>query len=62
MIRCGHCKGVHASVAQVRLCAYAETLAIAQMESEAECEHGLSLSLCEGPMHYPADAEFDCFA
>lgn len=27
-------------------------------EPEAECVHGLSLSLCAGPGHYPQDSEF----
>jgi hypothetical protein len=34
----------------------AEDLAFVEAEAAQEpCEHGLSLSLCAGPMHYPAD-------
>jgi hypothetical protein len=43
-IKCGKCKQSHATVADVRSC-------------YATCEHGLSADLCEGPQHYPYDAE-----
>ena len=36
--------------------AYHDDLAQQARDNE-ECEHGLSASLCAGPMHYPSDAD-----
>lgn len=65
-IRCGSCKGRHASVATVKFCyevereakKYAEAY-VDHLVDEGECEHGLSQALCSGPGHYPADRHED---
>lgn len=37
----------------------AEDMASLEREMNAEpCEHGLSQSLCSGPMHYPAERDY----
>lgn len=64
-IRCGCCKGRHASVATVKFCYEVkrdaekfdrDQAALAEyLEEAGECEHGLSAGLCSGPGHYPPD-------
>lgn len=64
-IRCGSCKGRHATVKMVRFCyevkADAETAKrneaamVAFINESGECEHGLSQVFCAGPNHYPQD-------
>lgn len=39
-IQCGHCKATHASVAEVRDCAYWEYEAEAEAAAEYRAEHG----------------------
>jgi hypothetical protein len=61
-IRCGTCKGRHASVATVRFCFEVEYDAQtfqrneaamqAEIEAQGECEHSMSKALCSGPNHW----------
>lgn len=61
-IRCGACKGRHASIAVVKFCCEVKRDAETFKRNEAameeaiatggECEHGLRMALCTGPNHY----------
>lgn len=61
-IKCGSCKGRHATAAAVKFCSEVkyESETFARCEAEmakkideaGSCEHGLSAALCTGPNHW----------